>query len=77
MGVVGKIPWLEPQTDKVLENLGKTGESTLIVPIAFTSDHIETLSEIDIEFKEVAEKAGIKEYEIGRASCRERVLMPV
>ena len=59
---VGKIPWLEPQTDKVLENLGKTGESTLIVPIAFTSDHIETLSEIDIEFKEVAEKAGIKEY---------------
>jgi len=59
---VGRIPWLEPQTDKVLEDLGRTGRSTLIVPIAFTTDHIETLSEIDIEFKEVAEKAGIKEY---------------
>jgi len=59
---VGRIPWLEPQTDKVLEDLGKSQASVLIVPIAFTTDHIETLSEIDIEFKAVADKSGIKEY---------------
>lgn len=59
---VGKIPWLEPQTDKILSELGKTKKSILVVPIAFTTDHIETLSEIDIEFKEVAKNAGINEF---------------
>merc|ERR1712137_1187921 len=59
---VGRIPWLEPQTDKIVETLGGTKRSILIVPIAFTTDHIETLSEIDIEFKEVAEKSGVKEF---------------
>ena len=37
-------------------------ENVLVVPIAFTSDHIETLAEIDIEFAEVAHKAGIKNF---------------
>jgi ferrochelatase len=34
----------------------------LVVPIAFTSDHIETLHEIDVEFAEVAAKAGVKRF---------------
>ncbi len=37
-------------------------EDVVMVPIAFTSDHIETLHEIDIQYKEVAEKAGIKHF---------------
>ena len=37
-------------------------KNVLVIPIAFTSDHIETLAEIDIEFAEVAEKAGIKNF---------------
>ena len=32
----------------------------VIVPVAFTSDHIETLHELDIEFKEIADEVGIK-----------------
>eukprot|EP00007_Cunea_sp_BSH-02190019_P008963 CAMPEP_0174238566 /NCGR_PEP_ID=MMETSP0417-20130205/11726_1 /TAXON_ID=242541 /ORGANISM="Mayorella sp, Strain BSH-02190019" /LENGTH=345 /DNA_ID=CAMNT_0015317417 /DNA_START=281 /DNA_END=1315 /DNA_ORIENTATION=+ len=60
---VGAVPWLGAQTDKVLEGLGTQGHrNVLVVPIAFTSDHIETLHEIDIEFAEVAHKAGITNF---------------
>lgn len=60
---VGRIPWLGPQTDQMLKDLQlQEEENVLVVPIAFTSDHIETLAEIDIEFAEVAHKAGIKNF---------------
>lgn len=60
---VGYLPWMVPKTGDVLENLGKKGhQHVLTVPIAFTSDHVETLFEIDIEYAEDAEKAGIKEF---------------
>lgn len=60
---VGRVPWLGPQTDKVLEGLGEKGKkNVLVVPIAFTQDHVETLHEIDIEFAEVAHKAGITNF---------------
>jgi len=58
--------WMGPQTVDVIKKLGKRGQkSVLVVPIAFTSDHIETLSEIDIEMSEEAEKAGVEHF--GRA----------
>ena len=55
---VGPLPWLGPQTDEVIEGLAKKGKKNmLLVPIAFTSDHIETLYELDIEYAtELAEK---------------------
>ena len=55
---VGPLPWLGPQTDEVIEGLAKRGKKNmLLVPIAFTSDHIETLYELDIEYAtELAEK---------------------
>lgn len=60
---VGRIPWLGPQTDQILKDLQNLKEkNVLVVPIAFTSDHIETLAEIDIEFAEVAHKAGIENF---------------
>jgi protoporphyrin/coproporphyrin ferrochelatase len=61
---VGRIPWLGPQTAKVVEEIGKnhTHKYLLVIPIAFTSDHIETLSEIDIEMKRVADEHGILEF---------------
>jgi ferrochelatase len=51
---VGPRAWLGAQTDKVVKALEKrdTTKGIVIVPIAFTSDHIETLHEIDIELKE-------------------------
>ena len=58
---MGPRKWLEPKTDEVLAEVAKRGRrSVVVVPIAFTSDHIETLHELDIEFGEEAEKAGLK-----------------
>ena len=53
---VGPMPWLGPQTEDALKGLAKKGKKNiLLVPIAFTSDHIETLHELDIEYaQEVA-----------------------
>ena len=36
--------------------------ATVVVPLSFVSDHIETLHEVDIEFREMAEKAGIERF---------------
>ncbi|XP_078666772.1 ferrochelatase, mitochondrial-like [Branchiostoma floridae x Branchiostoma belcheri] len=48
---VGPLPWLGPQTDEVIQGLANNGKKNLLlVPIAFTSDHIETLHELDIEY---------------------------
>jgi ferrochelatase len=48
---VGPLPWLGPQTDDAIKGLAKLGQrNLLLVPIAFTSDHIETLHELDIEY---------------------------
>ncbi len=60
---VGPVPWLGPSTESVIEELGKKKrKNVLIVPIAFTSDHIETLHELDIEYGELAHEAGITNY---------------
>ena len=60
---VGPVPWLGPGTEKVIKNLGaKKRKNVLVVGIAFTSDHIETLHELDIEYGELAHEVGITNY---------------
>ena len=60
---VGPVPWLGPSTESVIKQLGaKKRQRVLVVPIAFTSDHIETLHELDIEYGELAAEVGISEY---------------
>jgi protoporphyrin/coproporphyrin ferrochelatase len=60
---VGPVKWLGPSTQDVLMELGKKGiAAVLVVPISFVSDHIETLQEIDIAYREVAVKSGIREF---------------
>jgi ferrochelatase len=60
---VGPVRWLGPSTEQVIRRLGERGHRhVLVVPIAFTSDHIETLSELDREYGEVAHQAGITSY---------------
>ncbi|KAL0327506.1 UNVERIFIED_CONTAM: Ferrochelatase-2, chloroplastic [Sesamum angustifolium] len=57
---VGPVEWLKPYTDEVLVELGKQGiKSLLAVPVSFVSEHIETLEEIDMEYKELALESGI------------------
>lgn len=61
---VGPVRWLGPSTEQVIRRFGARGQKRLlVVPIAFTSDHIETLSELDREYGEVAHQAGIAQYE--------------
>lgn len=60
---VGPLPWLVPQTGTALKQLAAQGhKSVCLVPVAFTSDHIETLYELDIEYREEAEEAGIQHF---------------
>lgn len=55
-----QVEWLRPYTDDAIRDLGKRGaRSLLAVPVSFVSEHIETLEEIDCEYRELAEEAGI------------------
>ncbi|WP_297370345.1 ferrochelatase [Acidocella sp.] len=54
--------WLDPSTIQAIEDAGKAGEGVVIVPIAFVSDHIETLVELDIENRHIAEAAKVPVY---------------
>ncbi|CAN4096631.1 unnamed protein product [Withania somnifera] len=60
---VGPVEWLKPYTDETIIELGKKGvKSILAVPISFVSEHIETLEEIDVEYKELALESGIQNW---------------
>lgn len=60
---VGPIEWLRPYTDDVLPELGESGvQNLVVVPISFVSEHIETLEEIDIEYRELAEESGVSNW---------------
>lgn len=60
---VGPIEWLRPYTDDVLPELGESGVKNLVVvPISFVSEHIETLEEIDIEYRELAQESGVTNW---------------
>jgi ferrochelatase len=59
---VGPMKWLEPALDKELEKY--KDEKVLIYPIAFIVDNSETDFELSIEYKEEADKIGIKDYRV-------------
>jgi ferrochelatase len=61
---VGPAKWLEPNADTFIPLLQSYGvEYLLVVPVAFVSDHIETVHEIGIEFAELAHECGLKQFE--------------
>lgn len=65
---IGPKQWLEPSTDEMVEKLAGRGvKDLLVVPISFTSDHIETLHELDIELREEAEHEGIERFVVAEA----------
>jgi len=60
---VGFLPWMGPSTASAIKGLGAQGhQHVLAVPIAFTSDHVETLYEIDLEYAVEAAAAGIAQW---------------
>ncbi|MGI8544152.1 MAG: ferrochelatase [Aridibacter sp.] len=62
---VGPQKWLTPSTPVTIEELAKRGsKQMLVVPIAFASDHLETLFEVGIEFAHLAKEAGVEQFEV-------------
>ncbi|RPI15206.1 MAG: ferrochelatase [Ignavibacteriae bacterium] len=62
---VGPQKWLEPKTPDTIERLASEGvKDMLVIPIAFVSDHLETLFEIGIEFRHLAKEKGIEQFEV-------------
>jgi len=60
---VGPVEWLKPYTEDALRQLGSDGvQDLVVVPISFVSEHIETLEEIDLEYREIAEESGIHHF---------------
>ena len=59
---VGPLKWIGPSTEDIIVENSKLGKKIVLVPIAFVSEHSETLVELDIEYKELADKNGCKDY---------------
>ena len=55
---VGPMKWIGPSTDAEIIKYSKEKKGIIIVPVAFVSEHSETLVELDIEYKKIAEKNG-------------------
>jgi ferrochelatase len=62
---VGRRKWLSPSLSDAIDQLARSGEKhLLVVPIAFVTEHIETLHEINIEAREQAHKLGVDQFEM-------------
>jgi ferrochelatase len=59
---VGPLEWIGPATDQVITQAAEAGAALVVVPIAFVSEHSETLVELDIEYRHLAEQAGAATY---------------
>lgn len=62
---IGPSEWLKPSLNSTMRSLAEKGRKhLLVIPIAFVTEHIETLHEINMEAREEAEKLGIKQFEM-------------
>jgi ferrochelatase len=59
---VGPLKWIGPSTDNIIKNEAKKNKIIIVVPVAFVSEHSETLVELDIEYRKLAEENGSKDY---------------
>jgi ferrochelatase len=59
---VGPMKWLEPATDAEIRRAGAEGKGLIVVPIAFVSEHSETLVELDLEYGKLAKESGVADY---------------
>ena len=59
---VGPLEWIRPYTEDEIRRAGVEGKAVAIIPIAFVSEHSETLVELDVEYRHLAESAGVPKY---------------
>jgi protoporphyrin/coproporphyrin ferrochelatase len=59
---VGPLAWLGPSVEEELHRAGRDGVAVVVVPISFVSEHSETLVELDIDYRRVAESCGVPSF---------------
>ena len=59
---VGRLKWIGPSTEDAIREAADAGLALVVTPIAFVSEHIETLVELDIDYAKVAKAHGAKAY---------------
>ena len=59
---VGPLEWIGPATDAEVRRAGAEGKGVIVVPVAFVSEHSETLVELDIEYRKLAAESGVPDY---------------
>jgi ferrochelatase len=59
---VGPLEWIGPSTDAEIVRAGQGGKGVIVAPIAFVSEHSETLVELDIEYRRLAAEKGVPDY---------------
>jgi ferrochelatase len=59
---VGPLEWIGPYTDEEIRRAGKDGVALVVAPISFVSEHSETLVELDLDYRGLAETAGVPAY---------------
>jgi len=60
---LGPVKWLGPYLDEVVRRVATGGQQdVMVVPISFVSEHIETLHELDVEVRAIAEEAGVRRF---------------
>jgi len=68
---VGPLEWIGPSTDAEIARAGAEGKALVLAPIAFVSEHSETLVELDIEYAELAHENGVPGYHrVPTVGCR-------
>jgi ferrochelatase len=59
---VGPLEWIGPATDAEIKRAGRAGKGVILAPIAFVSEHSETLVELDMDYAKLARDAGVPDY---------------
>jgi protoporphyrin/coproporphyrin ferrochelatase len=59
---VGPLQWIGPSTDAEIVRAGRDGKGVIVAPIAFVSEHSETLVELDIEYRRLASEMEVPDY---------------
>jgi len=59
---VGPLEWIGPATDAEIRRAGAEGVPLVVVPISFVSEHSETLVELDLDYRAIAEQCGVPGY---------------
>jgi len=72
---VGPLEWIGPQTEDEVARAGRDGVPLVVVPVAFVSEHSETLVELDIEYRKLAMAQGVPSYHRVKTVCTDPVFI--